>query len=119
YYELQSQDSLKQLLDATVAAYQESLDLTRAQYETGIGTEEAVAQAEVQLESAQAQDTNLGIARAQYEHAIALLVGQPASSFSIEVEPLLAEPPAIPLGVPSQLLERRPDIAADERLMAQ
>jgi NodT family efflux transporter outer membrane factor (OMF) lipoprotein len=119
YYQLRTQDSLKQLLDATVVAYQQSLELTQAQFETGIGTDEAVAQAEVQLQTTQAQDTNLGIARAQYEHAIALLVGQPASSFSIEVEPLLAEPPAIPLGVPSQLLERRPDIAADERLMAQ
>jgi NodT family efflux transporter outer membrane factor (OMF) lipoprotein len=119
YYQLRTQDSLKQLLDATVVAYQESLNLTQAQFETGIGTDEAVAQAEVQLQTTQAQDTNLGIARAQYEHAIALLVGQPASSFSIEVAPLLAEPPAIPLGVPSQLLERRPDIAADERLMAQ
>jgi NodT family efflux transporter outer membrane factor (OMF) lipoprotein len=119
YYELRTQDSLIQLLDETVVAYQESLDLTRAQYETGIGTDEAVAQAEVQLKTTQAQDTNLGIARAQYEHAIALLVGQPASSFSIPAEPVKATPPSIPLGVPSQLLERRPDVAADERLMAQ
>lgn len=100
-------------------AYRESLDLTQAQYETGIGQEEAVAQAEVQLQTTQAQATNLGIARAQYEHAIALLVGQPASSFSIAPEPLKSAPPAIPVGVPSQLLERRPDVAADERLMAQ
>jgi NodT family efflux transporter outer membrane factor (OMF) lipoprotein len=119
YYELRTQDSLIQLLDETVVAYQESLDLTRAQYETGIGTDEAVAQAEVQLKTTQAQDTNLGIARAQYEHAIALLVGQPASTFSIPAEPMKATPPSIPLGVPSQLLERRPDVAADERLMAQ
>jgi NodT family efflux transporter outer membrane factor (OMF) lipoprotein len=73
----------------------------------------------VQLKSTQAQDTNLGIARAQYEHAIALLVGQPASTFSIPPEPLKASPPSIPIGVPSQLLERRPDVAASERLMAQ
>ena len=119
YYQLRTQDTLKQLLDQTVVAYQESLDLTKAQYETGIGTDEAVAQAEVQLKSTQALDTNLGIARAQYEHAIALLVGQPASSFSIPPEPLKASPPAIPIGVPSQLLERRPDVAASERLMAQ
>jgi NodT family efflux transporter outer membrane factor (OMF) lipoprotein len=119
YYELRTQDTLKQLLDQTVVAYQESLDLTKAQYETGIGTDEAVAQAEVQLKSTQAQDTNLGIARAQYEHAIALLVGQPASTFSIPPEPLKAAPPAIPIGVPSQLLERRPDVAASERLMVQ
>jgi NodT family efflux transporter outer membrane factor (OMF) lipoprotein len=119
YYELRTQDSLKQLLDATVVAYRQSLDLTRALYETGIDNDEAVAQAETQLKTTEAQDTNLGILRAQYEHAIALLVGQPASTFSIPVEPLKANPPAIPFGVPSQLLERRPDIAASERLMAQ
>jgi len=95
------------------------LKLTKALYETGIDSDEAVAQAETQLEATRAQDTNLGILRAQYEHAIALLVGQPASSFSIAVEPLKTPPPAIPFGVPSQLLERRPDIAATERLMAQ
>jgi NodT family efflux transporter outer membrane factor (OMF) lipoprotein len=119
YYQLRTQDSLKQLLDATVVAYQQSLQVNQALYETGIGGEEAVAQAEVQLQATQAQDSNLGIARAQYEHAIALLVGQPASTFSIPVEPLKGDPPAIPIGVPSQLLERRPDVAADERLMAQ
>jgi NodT family efflux transporter outer membrane factor (OMF) lipoprotein len=119
YYQLRTQDTLKQLLDQTVAAYQESLDLTKAQYETGIGTDEAVAQAEVQLKSTQAQATNLGIARAQYEHAIALLVGRPASTFSISPKPLEAKPPLIPIGVPSQLLERRPDVAASERLMVQ
>jgi NodT family efflux transporter outer membrane factor (OMF) lipoprotein len=119
YYELRSQDAMQQLLDATVVAYQESLKLTQALYETGIDTDEAVAQAEVQLRTTQAQATNLGIARAQYEHAIALLLGQPASTFSIAVEPLQADLPATPLSVPSQLLERRPDIAAGERLMAQ
>ena len=70
-----AQDDLKQLLDSTVIAYQESLNLTKALYDTGIDSDEAVAQAETQLESTQAQDTNLGILRAQYEHAIALLVG--------------------------------------------
>jgi NodT family efflux transporter outer membrane factor (OMF) lipoprotein len=121
YYELRSQDTLKQLLDATVAAYQQSLQLTQVLYETGIDDDEAVAQAEVQLQTTQAQATNLGIARAQFEHAIALLVGQPASTFSIAVEttPLPVELPDIPVGVPSQLLERRPDVAASERLMAQ
>jgi len=119
YFQLRGQDALKQLLDATVVAYTESLDLTKALYETGIDSDEAVAEAETQLETARAQDTNLGILRAQYEHAVALLVGQPASSFSIAVEPLKIPPPAIPFGVPSQLLERRPDIAASERLMAQ
>ncbi len=121
YYELRSQDALKQLLDATVVAYQQSLQLTQALYETGIDDDEAVAQAEVQLQTTQAQATNLGIARAQFEHAIALLVGQPASSFSIavETEPQPVDLPGIPVGVPSQLLERRPDVAASERLMAQ
>ncbi len=119
YFQLHGQDALKQLLDSTVIAYQQSLDLTRALYETGVGAEEAVAQAETQLESTQAQDTALGIQRAQFEHAIAMLTGQPASTFSIPVEPLKSIPPAIPFGVPSQLLERRPDIAAAERLIAQ
>jgi NodT family efflux transporter outer membrane factor (OMF) lipoprotein len=119
YFELRSQDSLKQLLDSTVQAYQESLRLTKVLYDTGINNDETVAQAEVQLETTQAQDTNLGILRAQYEHAIAMLTGQPASTFSIPVEPLKAAPPAIPFGVPSQLLERRPDIADNERLVAQ
>ena len=119
YFQLRGQDALKQLLDSTVIAYQESLDLTKALYETGIDSDESVAQAETQLESTQAQDTNLGILRAQYEHAIAMLVGQPASTFSIAAEPLKSDPPAIPFGVPSQLLERRPDVAANERLMEQ
>jgi NodT family efflux transporter outer membrane factor (OMF) lipoprotein len=119
YFELRSQDSLKQLLDSTVEAYQESLRLTQVLYKTGINNDESVAQAETQLESTQAEDTNVGILRAQYEHAIAMLVGQPASTFSIPVEALKTPPPPIPFGVPSQLLERRPDIAADERLMAQ
>jgi len=119
YFQLRGQDALKQLLDATVVAYEESLKLTQALYETGIDSDESVAQAETQLEATRALDTNIGILRSQYEHAIALLVGQPASSFSIAVEPLKIPPPAIPFGVPSQLLERRPDIAASERLMEQ
>ncbi len=119
YFQLHGQDALKQLLDSTVVAYEESLKLTTALYETGIDSDEAVAQAETQLEATRAQATNLGILRAQYEHAIALLVGQPASSLNIAVQPLKTPPPAIPFGVPSELLERRPDIAANERLMAQ
>ncbi len=119
YFQLRGQDALKQLLDATVVAYEESLKLTKALYETGIDSDEAVAQAETQLEATQALDTNLGILRAQYEHAIALLIGKPASSFSLAFEALKTPPPAIPFGVPSQLLERRPDVAANERLMAQ
>ena len=119
YFQLRGQDALKHLLDETVTAYAESLKLTRARYETGIDSDETVAQAETQLATAQAQDTNLGILRSQYEHAIALLVGKPASSFSIVGDPLKTPPPAVPIGLPSQLLERRPDIAANERLMAQ
>jgi NodT family efflux transporter outer membrane factor (OMF) lipoprotein len=119
YFQLRGQDSLKELLDTTVVAYRESLELTRALYETGIDSDEAVAQAETQLEVTEAQDTGVGITRAQLEHAIALLSGRPASMFSLPVQALHTNPPAVPLGVPSQLLERRPDIAAGERLMAQ
>jgi len=119
YFDVRGQDALKQLLDDTVVAFQESLRLTQALYETGIDSDEAVAQAETQLESAQAQATNIGILRGQFEHAIATLVGQPASAFSVRTQPLQTSPPAIPYGLPSQLLERRPDIAASERRMAQ
>jgi NodT family efflux transporter outer membrane factor (OMF) lipoprotein len=118
YYELRGQDALKQLLDSTVVAYEQSLELTKALYETGIDSEEAVGLAETLLNATRALDTNIGIARAQFEHAIALLVGQPASTFSINVEPLKAPPPPVVFGVPSELLERRPDIAAAERQMA-
>lgn len=119
YYQLRTQDALKQLLDSTVVAYQESLRLTNVLYQTGIDSDESVAQAETQLETTQAEDTNIGIARAQFEHAIAVLVGQPPSTFSVAAEPLKGTPPPIPFGVPSQLLQRRPDIAASERSMAQ
>jgi len=119
YYELRAQDALKQLLDSTVSAYQEALDLTRDLYRAGVGNDEAVAQAEAQLKATQAQDTNLNVLRAQYEHAIALLTGQPASTFSISVQAVTTVPPPIPVGIPSELLERRPDIAAAERAVAQ
>lgn len=119
YFQLRTQDALKQLLDSTVVAYRESLRLESVLFDTGIASDEAVAQAETQLETAEAQDTAVGIARSQYEHAIALLVGQPASTFSIPPEALKAAPVAVPFGMPSQLLERRPDIAASERSVAQ
>jgi NodT family efflux transporter outer membrane factor (OMF) lipoprotein len=119
YFEIRAQDALKQLFDQTVTAYQESFELAQIQFNAGIASDEAVAQAETQLESTQAQDTNLGVARAQFEHAIALLTGQPASTFTLQAEYPEVHPPAVPLGVPSQLLERRPDIAAAERLVAQ
>jgi NodT family efflux transporter outer membrane factor (OMF) lipoprotein len=119
YYELRAQDSLKQLLASTVVAYQETLDLTQSQCRAGLSSDEAVAQAEAQLRAAQAEEINLGVLRAQYEHAIAVLIGQPASTFSLRVQALEAKPPVTPPGVPSQLLERRPDIAAAERALAQ
>jgi NodT family efflux transporter outer membrane factor (OMF) lipoprotein len=119
YYELRAQDSLKEVFDSTVAAFQDTLDLTRSLYRAGLGNDEAVAQAEAQLEAAQAQDTNLGILRAQYEHAIAVLIGQPASTFSLPAQSLQVISPQIPVGIPSELLERRPDIAAAERGVAQ
>jgi len=119
YFELRLQDSLKQLLDSTVAAYKESFEITRSRYLAGLESDEAVAQAEAQWKGAQAQDTNLGVLRTQQEHAIAVLTGETPSSFSIAPQELNANPPSIPLGIPSQLLERRPDIAAAERTVEQ
>ena len=119
YFELRGQDSLIQLFSDTVSAYKESLRLNTVLYNTGIQNQEAVAQAQTQLDTAEAESTNLGILRAQYEHAIATLIGQSASAFSIPVGPLKQAPAPIPVGVPSQLLERRPDIAQNERLVAQ
>ena len=119
YYQLRSLDAETRLLDATIAAYQQQLDLTRVRFQTGIASDEDVAQAETQLKSTEAQATDLGVARAQFEHAIAVLTGQPASTFSLANAPLEAQPPAVPVGLPSQLLERRPDIAAAERRVAE
>jgi NodT family efflux transporter outer membrane factor (OMF) lipoprotein len=119
YYQLRSQDAEKALLDSSITAYQQQLELTRVRFQTGIASDEDVAQAETQLETTQAQATDLGIARAQLEHAIALLTGQPASTFSLPAAPSDSKPPAIPVGLPSQLLERRPDIAAAERRVAE
>ena len=119
YFALRAQDALQQLYDSTTRAYQEALELNRDLYTSGLGNDEAVAQAETQLKVAQAQDTNLGVLRSQYEHAIALLIGQAASTFSIPVSVAKLAPPSIPLGVPSELLQRRPDIAAAERQVEQ
>ena len=118
FFEIRGQDALQAIYSQTVVDDQRSLDYTRAQYETGVGTEISVVEAENTLENAQAALTNLGVARAQYEHAIAMLIGTDPSAFSIPVKPLNATPPPIPIGVPSQLLERRPDIATSERAMA-
>ncbi|HEY2545253.1 MAG TPA: efflux transporter outer membrane subunit [Candidatus Acidoferrum sp.] len=118
YFELRGQDALQKLFNETMDADQKSVDLTRARYETGVDDQISLVQAQNALETAQSEATNLGVARAQFEHAIATLIGTPASNFSIPVKPLDAVPPAIPLGIPSQLLERRPDVAASERTMA-
>jgi NodT family efflux transporter outer membrane factor (OMF) lipoprotein len=118
YFQLHSLDSQKQLFDSTVRAYDESFKLTQVLHDTGIGSDQDVAQAETQLNTTEAQATDLGIQRAQLEHAIALLIGNPASAFSIATNSLAAKPVAIPFGVPSQLLERRPDVAAAERRTA-
>jgi NodT family efflux transporter outer membrane factor (OMF) lipoprotein len=118
YFQLRGQDALQDLYTKTVDADQKSLDLTKTLYETGIDNDEAVAQAEVTLEDAQEAATGIATNRAIFEHAIATLIGKPASSFSMPVRSLTAVAPPIPLGVPSQLLERRPDIAGAERTMA-
>jgi len=119
YFELRGQDALEDLLRKTVEVDRQSLELTRVLYKTGLDNDEAVAQAEITLKSSQAALTNVGIARAQFEHAIALLVGEPASTFSIPVKPLTTQVPDVPVGFPSDLLERRPDIASAERIMAE
>jgi NodT family efflux transporter outer membrane factor (OMF) lipoprotein len=118
YFELRGQDAQIELLAATVKADQEIVNLTRSSYQLGISAEADVLQAQVTLQNAIVQQTQAAIARAQLEHAIATLLGVPASSFSLPPRPLRAHPPAIPYVTPSQLLERRPDIAAAERAMA-
>ncbi|RRA49043.1 efflux transporter outer membrane subunit [Acidipila sp. EB88] len=119
YFELRGQDALIELYRQTVHAYEENLRLTQVRSRTGVDTEQAVAEADLSLKTAIAAATNLRIARAQYEHAIALLTGQAASSFALPVRNLATSVPAVPIGVPSQLLQRRPDIAAAERTMSE
>ncbi|MGC1782636.1 MAG: efflux transporter outer membrane subunit [Acidobacteriaceae bacterium] len=118
FFEIRGQDALIQLYGATVKADQDALNLTRSQYQTGVGDQISVIEAQNTLQSAQSAETNLGVLRAQYEHAIAMLIGKPASDFSIPARPMTIAPPPIPLGLPSQLLQRRPDVAAAERTMA-
>jgi NodT family efflux transporter outer membrane factor (OMF) lipoprotein len=115
YFQLQGQDALEQLFDDTVNAYSNSLKLTQILFKTGIDSDQDVAQAETQLETTEAQGTNLRILRGQLEHAIAVLLGRVPASFSIPRSPIMARPPIIPIALPSQLLERRPDIASAER----
>jgi NodT family efflux transporter outer membrane factor (OMF) lipoprotein len=119
FFEIRGQDKLQQIFDETVAADQKAFDLTRSLYETGIDDQISVVEAQTTLQSAQAGATNVGVARAQFEHAIAVLLGKAASNFSIPVKAMTVAPPPIPVGVPSELLERRPDIAAAERTMAE
>lgn len=119
YFELRGEDALQDIYNRTVAADQQSLDITRGLFETGIDDAEDVAQAQVTLANAQANAVGVAATRAQYEHAIALLIGKPASNFSMPVKSLSTKVPPIPLGIPSALLQRRPDIAAAERTMAE
>jgi NodT family efflux transporter outer membrane factor (OMF) lipoprotein len=118
YIALRIVDMHAQLLKDTLAAFQRSLDLTRNRYNAGVVGKSDVVQAEVQVKSTQAQLVELGVQRAQLEHAIALLVGEPASTFSVPPGPFTSALPKVPAGVPSELLERRPDIAAAERRVA-
>lgn len=118
YYSLRIADGTAQLLRDTVAAYERTLELTRGRYAAGVAGRADVVQAELQLKTAQAQLVDVGVGRAQLEHAIALLVGKPPADFAIEAVSLDVKVPEIPAGVPSTLLERRPDIAEAERNVA-
>jgi NodT family efflux transporter outer membrane factor (OMF) lipoprotein len=115
YFELRSADAQQRLLHETVDQYADMVKLTTALLNGGAAPESDLVQAKTQLDTARVQDTDIGVMRAQYEHAIAILVGKPPAEFALAPAPLDLEPPAIPVGVPSQLLERRPDIAASER----
>lgn len=119
YFQLRGQDALIAILQQTVAADQKAYDVNLSSYKTGVGDYISVVEAKSTLESAQAQLTNLQVARAQYEHAIAMLIGQPATSFSLPPDPGFFTPPPIPVGIPAELLQRRPDIAAAERTLAE
>jgi NodT family efflux transporter outer membrane factor (OMF) lipoprotein len=118
YFSLRSLDTQKKLLDDSVTAYAAALKLLQQQLKDGAIDASAVAQATTQLEATRTQDTDIDVTRAQMQHAIATLIGQPASTFTLPPNGSAATPPAIPVGVPSQLLERRPDIAAAERRVA-
>ena len=119
YFELRSADAEQKLLDDTVTAYQKAYELTRNRFEGGAAAGAEVAQAQTQLESTRTEDADVAVRRAQYEHAIAVLIGKSPAEFVLESQPLNSEPPMIPVGVPSQLLERRPDIASAERRVAE
>ncbi len=118
YFELRAEDELKKLLDDTVEAYKRSLQITKNQYEAGFAAKTDMVTAETLLRTTEAEDTGVGVQRAQLEHAIAMLVGKPPAQLSIAPDSLPNSVPAPPAGVPSALLERNPTIAAAERQMA-
>jgi NodT family efflux transporter outer membrane factor (OMF) lipoprotein len=118
YFQLRALDAQKRLLHETVEAYRKSLELTENRYKAGVASRGDVLQADTQLKTTQAQEVDVGVQRAQLEHAVALLAGKAPADFALPFSPLSAIPPAIPVGVPSELLERRPDVAAAERNMA-
>jgi NodT family efflux transporter outer membrane factor (OMF) lipoprotein len=119
YFQIRGQDLLQTILNDTVHADEELLQQAQARYETGTDTQVSVEEARETLESARATATSVALARVQYEHAMATLLGRNATDFSLPVRPFITQPPPIPTGTPSQLLERRPDIAAAERQMAE
>jgi NodT family efflux transporter outer membrane factor (OMF) lipoprotein len=119
YFELRAADAQKQLLDETVKAFEAALALTVNRFQGGAAPKSDVAQAQTQLDTTRAQATDVTVQRAQFEHAIATLIGEPPATFSLPPRPLAAGPPDVPVGIPSQLLERRPDIAASERRVAE
>jgi NodT family efflux transporter outer membrane factor (OMF) lipoprotein len=118
YFQARSLDAEEQLLNSTVKQYEQALDLTQSRFQGGIASQVEVEQAKTQLQSTRATAIDVGVLRAQYEHAVAILIGKPPAEFSLPPLPLTAPPPRIPVGVPSELLERRPDIASSERLVA-
>jgi len=118
YFALRGTDGERELLETTVKSYQEYLQLTQDRFNNGVASGADVALAQTQLNTARAQLIDLGVARAQFEHAIAVLTGQAPASLSVSSHPIKITPPPVPVGVPSALLERRPDIAATERQMA-
>ena len=119
YFELRSADAQKQLLDDTVSAYTENVQLTLRRFKGGVAPRADVAQAQTQLDTTRVQDTDVTVQRAQFEHAIAILIGKPPADFSLAAAPLNYQPPSTPIGLPSELLQRRPDIAAAERRVAE
>jgi NodT family efflux transporter outer membrane factor (OMF) lipoprotein len=118
YFQARSLDAEEQLLNSTVKEYEQALKLTQSQFRGGLASDVEVKQAMTQLETVQAEAIDVGVLRAQYEHAVAILLGKPPADFSLPPLPLTAPPPPVPVSVPSELLERRPDIAAAERRVA-